>query len=401
MTRSIMTHNTRRRISLKDSGEEPFRVFFPAAVLAGMVGTAVWPLHFGGLLELYPGQAHARLMVYGLFGGFILGFLGTAMPRMLSAPALGTVKVMVLLGLHLSMVGVLGIGRTGWGDHLYLMLLLTFVAVLSWSARRRRDTPPPGFVLVGLAILCAIGGTALAVAQHYDPELAGDWVVLQRLLSYQGFVLLPILGVGPYLLPRFFGLSSPHDFPEMRVPNQRWWCKAAIGAVAGGIIIGSFFLEVRGWIRVAHILRFGATLGYLLLEFPFRRAPKGGGLLGLWLRIAFAVLLSGFLAVAIFPIYRVALLHLTLVGGFAAVVFVVATRVVYGHSGNQDLLQKRNRWLTIAMSVMFLAMATRISGDFWPKIMITHYVYGALVWIIGAGVWAVYVLPKVLEMDHE
>jgi uncharacterized protein involved in response to NO len=396
-----MTLNSTRQVSLKDLGEEPFRLFFPAAVLAGLVGTAVWPLHFSGMLELYPGQAHARLMVYGLFGGFILGFLGTAMPRMLSAPALGIVKVTVLLGLHLSMVGVLGIGRVGWGDHLFLALLLTFVAVLLWRGRQRQDTPPPGFVLAGLALLCGICGAALAVAQHYNPELPGDWIVLQRLLSYQGFVLLPILGVGPYLLPRFFGLSSLHDFPVMKVPDRRWCRKAALGVVAGGIIIGSFLLEVRGWIRLAHTLRFGATFGYLLVEFPFRLAPKGGGLLGCWLRLAFAVLLVGFLAVAIIPAYRVALLHLTLVGGFAAVAFVVATRVVYGHSGNQNLLQKRNRWLTIAMSLMLLAMATRISGDFWPKIMITHYVYGALAWMTGAVVWAVYVLPKVMQMEED
>lgn len=398
---ALMMPNAKRRLSLKDIGEEPFRVFFPAAILAGLVGASVWPLHYAGWLELYPGQAHARLMVYGLLGGFILGFLGTAMPRMLSARPLGRVNVLPLLGLHLTLVFALGAGKIDWGDRLFVVLVLGFVGMLTGRFLRRQDMPPPGFVLVGLALACVFTGAVIGVVQSFDPELKSDWVMLQRLLSYQGFVLLPILGVGPYLLPRFFGLSSPHDLPEMRMPSRRWWGQAVLALLAGVLIIGSFVLEVRGWVRLAHGVRFGVTLVYLLLEFPFRRAPRGGGVMGLWLRIAFAMLVTGFVAVALVPAYRVALLHLTLVGGFAAVAFLVATRVVYGHSGNQELLQKRNRWLTVAMSLMLLAMATRISGDFWPKIMVTHYVYGALVWAVGALLWSAYVLPKVMEVEDD
>src|ERR1051325_2550562 len=79
------TDSSKRRIGLRDFGREPFRIFFPAGVLAGIVGVALWPLYFTNVLELYPGLGHARIMACGLFGGFIIGFLGTAMPRMLSA----------------------------------------------------------------------------------------------------------------------------------------------------------------------------------------------------------------------------------------------------------------------------------------------------------------------------
>jgi len=49
-------------------------------VLAGILGVALWPLHFANVLELYPGLGHARIMTYGLFGAFLFGFLGTATP---------------------------------------------------------------------------------------------------------------------------------------------------------------------------------------------------------------------------------------------------------------------------------------------------------------------------------
>src|SRR5580765_1014515 len=92
------------RIKLSDIGREPFRIFFPQGVLSGIVGVSLWPLYFTKLLSLYPGQNHARIMVYGLFGAFIFGFLGTAMPRMLSVPPLGVFNVAVLFCLHFAMV---------------------------------------------------------------------------------------------------------------------------------------------------------------------------------------------------------------------------------------------------------------------------------------------------------
>ncbi len=134
---------------------------------------------------------------------------------------------------------------------------------------------------------------------------------------------------------------------------------------------------------------------------PFHRAPKAGHAFGAAIRIAFIGILAGFLTVTFFPAYRVSLLHLTLVGGFAVITFVVATRVVFGHSGNIALIKGRNRWLLIAVGLMLFGMATRISGDFWPNVMQSHYIYGAILWIVGVLLWSVYALPKVLFADKE
>src|ERR1051325_3673071 len=195
-----------RRIRLQDIGKEPFRIFFPEGVLAGILGVTLWPLHFAGVTSFYPGQSHARIMAYGLFGGFIFGFLGTAMPRLLSAPPLGVRNVLLLWCLHFAMVLAFAAQKILWGDSLFLALLCLFVILMLRRARHRTDMPPPGFVLVGLALLSVFAGTILAVVQPGTDETANYWVMLQRLLSYQGFVLLPILGIGPFILPRFFGL---------------------------------------------------------------------------------------------------------------------------------------------------------------------------------------------------
>src|SRR5438046_1670354 len=96
----IETRSSTRRIKLSDLGREPFRVLFPAGLLAGIVGVMQWPLYFGGITHFYPGVLHARIMAFGMFGGFILGFLGTAMPRMLSVRPLLVAEVFSVSLLH-------------------------------------------------------------------------------------------------------------------------------------------------------------------------------------------------------------------------------------------------------------------------------------------------------------
>ena len=390
-----------RRTTFADIGKEPFRLFFPEGVLAGILGVSLWPLYFSGFNQFYPGEAHARIMAYGLFGGFIFGFLGTAMPRMLSAPVLGTRNVFVLLFLHLAMVIAFVAQKIFWGDILFLTLLLLFLGLMLSRLSRRKDTPPPGFILVGLAFLCVLTGAVIALFQPWMDDAAAYWIPLQRRLSYQGFVLLPILGIGPFILPRFFGLQSAHDFAETLKPSPAWKRKAILALCSGLLIVASFFVESEGWPRLAHGIRFATTLVYLFIEFPFRLAPKIGSSLGISLRLAFALLVSGFILITLFPAYRVGMLHLTLVGGFAVITFTVATRVLFGHSGNIEKLKGRNRWLLVAVGLMLFAMLTRISGDFWPKIMASHYIYGALIWIAGVLLWAYYALPKVLQVEAD
>jgi uncharacterized protein involved in response to NO len=378
---------------------EPFRIFFPAATLVGVIGVALWPLHLLGIAGAYPGLAHAQLMMHGFFGGYIIGFLGTAMPRMLSVPPLRKAEAVLLLAIYASMASLCACGNLRWANGCYLVLLASFVAMMAPRFARRKDLPPPGFVLVGMSIACAAAGSALAISQGEEPELFR--LSLQRLLSYQGFVLLPILGIGPFILPRFLGMESTHDLPESRKATAAWKRKALLALATGVGILISFALEAGGKIRPAYALRFILTAGYIWMEMPLGKGPERSNIFGFSIRWALAAIAGGFLAVALFPAYRVGLLHITLIGGFAVITFAVATRVLFGHSGNLAALKGRNRWFAIATGLMLFGMATRISGDFWPKIMASHYIYGALLWIVGVAVWSAYALSKAGVADTE
>src|SRR5687767_15578127 len=126
---------------LKAAAKEPFRIFFNQAITAGILGVALWPLHFYAGLESYPGVPHVRIMMFGFFGGFIFGFLGTALPRMLSTRPFALYETGLLLSFHAVMVVAFALERIFIGDLLLLALLATFVLCAARRFRSRRDTP--------------------------------------------------------------------------------------------------------------------------------------------------------------------------------------------------------------------------------------------------------------------
>ena len=121
---------------------EPFRLFFPVAVMAGLIGVALWPMTLLGWTENYPGPSHARLMVQGFFGGFILGFMGTAMPRLVGARPLSAREAFSLLALFLGNVGANTLGMNVLGDLLFAGEVAFLFSLLKRRCHSGRELPP-------------------------------------------------------------------------------------------------------------------------------------------------------------------------------------------------------------------------------------------------------------------
>lgn len=367
----------------------------------GLLGVAQWPLYFGGHISNYPGLGHSRLMAFGFFGGFIAGFLGTAGPRMLSSKPLRPVELTVVLLLYFSVAGCHLAGRTVAGEIAAMVWLVCMGGIGFSRFLRRGDMPPPGFALVPLAFLCALGGAAISIVET-RVELHPFWPALRPLISFQGFLLLPMLGVGAYLLPQFLNLSNAHAFPESKSPPPGWMRQAIIALFVGLLVVATFFVEAGGWHRIAYVARFLTVGAYLFAQMPalFTTRLKRDAVV-FSIKLGLLCLPLGYLTLALFPEWRVAWLHLVLVGGLALIALAVATRVILGHSGRRDLLTGKKGWFIISLVMMLFGMSSRMIGDFIPKILITHYNYGALCWGIGLLVWAWKVIPNVLTPDPD
>jgi uncharacterized protein involved in response to NO len=100
------TMKTQSSKGTADFFAEPFRIFFPAGILIGITGVALWPMYYGNVIVVYPGIPHARLMIEGFLGSFIIGFLGTAGPRITSTSPFSRREVLVLFTLDVLAAGL-------------------------------------------------------------------------------------------------------------------------------------------------------------------------------------------------------------------------------------------------------------------------------------------------------
>jgi uncharacterized protein involved in response to NO len=378
--------------------EEPFRIFFPLGLLLGAIGVALWPLYVWHAIEFYPANTHVRLMIEGLMGSFIIGFLGTAGPRLLDARPLNGLEISALFALQvLSALLHLAQNQTA-GDIVFLVLLLFFVGRMATRARSAQELPPPHFVLVLFGLLNAIAGIFLVTAAKSMTNglLANQ---LGSLMLNEGFVLFPILGVGAFFFPKLLGGAKP-DPSDLEIAPTLWRRRAALAVLTGVVIWSSFVFEALGWIRAAALIRGLTTLTYFITQGHLLEKPSGPPFLAQCFRLGALLLVAGLFLPAGLPGYRLANLHLTFIGGFSIILFTVSTRVIIGHAGQSHLFQKRLGFLMAALTLLVVAMVARVGADFIPPARNTHLVYAALIWLLAAIVWGVALGPK-LSLSEE
>lgn len=377
-------------------GEEPFRVFFLSGILFSIAGVALWPLFYAGLLGFYPGISHARVMI-GCFGGaFVFGFLGTAGPRILAAPRLTPWELAGLFLLHLGSGVCHLLALTVWGDRLFLVLLMGFCAAL--GARLiffRRNLPPPALLLAGTGLLCGLAGTALWL--HPGSLSTASLHRLAGLLLYQGFLLGPIMGVGVFLFPRLLGgdFGEPAPGPATR----RALLHTLLAAAA---LLLSFGVEVWADQRAGQWLRAVAFV-LALAQVRWRRAPDAPppGTLASALRVwCLPLALLGLIAPGFAYSRHVALDHLLFVGGFGLLCVIVASRVIFGHSGELPGFARKSWPARSIVFLIVLSALTRASADFKASIQLSHYQYAAWSWIIAAVAWLLWHARRFFQADR-
>ena len=362
---------------------EPFRLFFLSGAVWSIIGVALWPLFYAGKLSFYPAIPHARLMIEAFGGAFVVGFLGTAGPRMAGAPPLTVLELLLLFALHTA-TGICHLKlMTGAADLCFVAMLGLLLAGLLGRIIRFRDEPPPPQLLLALTgLLCGMAGALMFQSAAVPASPAASR--LAGLLLYQGLLLPPVLGIGSFLFPRILG----GDFGEAATPQARRG-QAFRAAAAAVLLVASFFLESSGAVLPGYLLRAGAAAAYLLGGIPWRRnaGDPARGTLARGLFWAMGLGLGGLVAAGVFQPHHVAMEHLLYIGGFGLLVLVVGSRVLFGHSG--DLAGFDRRWWMPRL-ILFLAISaatTRASAAIKPEIMISHHHYAAWLWGAATLLW--------------
>lgn len=375
---------------------EPFRVFFVSGVVWSVVGVLLWPLFYVEWLGFFPGMVHARLMVEAFGGAFVVGFLGTAGPRMMAAAKLGPVELLVFFLLHqFSAVSHLLLWQR-WGDGLFALLLAALLLALGVRMVGSRRESPPQLLLAVCGLVCGLVGAVMWATPSWISS--SERYRLAGLLLYQGMLLPPTLGIGSFLFPRMLGGA----FGEAKTTKTRRR-KGLWALIAALLLVLSFGLEAYGWPTLGYLLRAGSAVGYLLLEVRWQRATDTvWGTLSKGLLWALGSGLLGLLLAALFPVQRVSVEHFLYAGGFGLLMLVVGSRVVFGHSGELAGFERPKSWpARWLIFLAILAAATRATTGFLPQLTVSHHIYAALTWA-GAGLlWLVWHRKRFFKHDEE
>ena len=357
---------------------EPFRAFFPLGVAASILGVLVWPLFYAGWWQVVPQLLHPRLMIFGFGGAFVAGFLGTAWPRFVEAGAMKSWELGgLILSWSLAQFAYL-FAQWRFGDAAFAAHSLCLLAFLADRARRGDDRPNGAFLMaaggVGLGFITALIWTA----SYFDlPPLTH---LLTRLFAFQGMLLLPLLGLGPFMFPRFF---------DKLIPAPRAGRGLALAAI---LVLVSFLIEASGWVRCGNLLRFSGIAVWAILACPTIWRAKVLSTRSRALRLALGLLATSFLTRSIWPGPGYAIEHLLFLGGFGLAILLIAERVSLGHSDRLppiDETSTRWRWL---VWLLIITAATRISADLKASLLISHHIYAALIW---SGILIAWALPLV------
>jgi len=376
---------------------EPYRIFFPVALFAGVVGVLLWPLFYWQQLSYYPLYSHARLMIEGFVGGFVIGFLTTALPKMLSAKPLRIWQVLLLLALFISFCTAHTLGHMRTGDGLFALTMVLSIFWLLMRLVKGRSVPPPGIALTAMGLFCGIFGAAWSALFGFTGDM--HWTLFSQRLLYQAFILLPLLGVGGFIFPMILGTPNNHarlGGPKM---SKEWKTKVAESALLGTLLIFTYWIEVHGQLKMMSWVRVALCGVWITKESGWLSRKKAKGVMPFSLRAGIVCLLGSMIATGILNENKIALDHMLYMGGFGLITMMVATRVIYGHSGQGDKFQKWIKPLIWCVGLLLFGMATRVSADFMDHIndhiKVSHHIYATGCWVVVSIIWGIAVLPSV------
>lgn len=372
---------------------EPYRLFFASGALWSIIGVSLWPLFYAQQIGFYPNFVHARLMIEAFGATFVVGFLGTAGPRMATAPKLTPLELFWLFALHqASAISHLRL-QHAWGDGFFVALLVSLLLCLVIRVVKfRKEAPPPQMLLALTGLACGICGASLLLspATLMDPQR----LRLANLLLYQGLLLPPVLGIGSFVFPRMLG----GDFGDPKTAAQSR-SKLIRSMVAAVLLVVSFFLEAFGQVTLGYALRAIVAAGYLLIEVTWKTQQAGSLTTGL-----FWALILGWLGIVLAPFHyvqHVSIEHLLYIGGFGMLMLVVGSRVLFGHSGDLEGFIVKSKWVRFLIFLGILTATTRATPAWLPSTTVSHHIYAAWTWAALAALWLLWHRRRFVKRDEE
>lgn len=348
----------------------PHRMLFTAGMAAAAASGAWWAVELVGrswpsglpAVRVAPIWAHAWLMLYALFGPFMLGFLFTTFPRWMNGPPVPRAGYLATFALF---VGSLVVALAGlWtGPKVFAggVLLGSLAWALGWVLLLRVLVNSQQMVAHAVVAAIALGLGIVSQLMYAYALVLPDPALLHtapRLALW--CCLLPLaFAVSHRMLP-FFTASAVPGYEPYR---PLWWL------VAGTVLfIGHQAIAIAGLFRWLWLPDVALALltGFMWLRW---RPQVSRGIPLLWtLHVAFLWLPAGLaLQAAASASYALsgdwlvgrAPLHALGMGFLGSLVLAMVTRVTLGHSGRPLAMDR----VTVALFLLLQAAALARVGS--------------------------------------
>ncbi len=365
--------------------EEPFRVLFPIGVLASLLGVTPWLSFALGWTQPPSSYSHGMLQILCFEASFAIGFLMTALPRFLETTPTKLWELLLSTGLALALTVALATDHLNAGQWIFLALMLHMLLFGIRRMRTRGDDPPPFFAFLPIGLGAGILGSVFVLHPASTLPRLGENLI------QQGILLSLVLAVGSHLAPRL--LYGQREFAETTTAAAHR--RTLVLFLLGLVLLASFYIEAAGAQRIGLILRAAIVTGYLVIVLRIYRVPTSNLMHLHLLRLSFIMLALGLWVAAMQTgQQQVAALHLSFVGGMGLMTFIIASRVVIGHSGFEDLWQNHRAGLVVPLSLIALTTPVRLAADAFPEHYVTWVGASSGLWILGVTLWGIVFVPK-------
>lgn len=385
-------------------------MMFVAGMLAATAGGLWWAASLVGRLwpalmppaQVAPIWAHAWLMVFGVLGPFVFGFLFTTFPRWQNGPvARRALYLPVFVALVLSIVLALA-GAMGAAAAFRAGVMLSCAAwLVAWgvllSVMLRAQ------VIVSHAVVAAVAvGVAASSQVTFAAGLWRDDATILHLAlraALWGGILPLVYAVCHRMIP-FFTQSA---VPVYTMVRPLWWLVAVSLLFLAHLALslaGAF-----GWLWAVDAPAAALTLycGLRWRPLTARRVPLLWTLYVayFWLPLGLALQVAADLSFALTGDWVLgrAPLHALGIGFLSSLVLAMASRVTLGHSGRRLIMDRFTLACFLALQV---AAALRVASELLPLPALPVHLAAcsSLAWLAGMAPWSLryakmLVLPRV------
>ncbi len=379
--------------------DEPFRLFFPLGIIWLLFGILFWPLavYFPHLNHHTP-QFHVQLMILGFMLSFIVGFLGTALPRFTQTKHFTPMELFLILAPYSMILHGIFNHKDRITYFAFLVLILVFLSRLLSRFLQKKRMPPPSFIYIPVAFLCMMIVGILQLQHTLNPITDPHLLQLSRLLFSQAIVLLLLMGIGSFLIKSILGWADPlPQNPGDTIPTFKFNKKIYFHLLCALFLLLSYFIEVWLHIFLGRVLRTFIVSFVLTYEIKVHKIPASGKLTAHTLRTSLILLMLGMWGQLLAPDrYYLPFAHLIFYGGFLLSTLSVATRVILSHCGYAHLLNQRYLPYSIACTFILLGLLGRFVADY-TQTYLNHLAWAAILLACGVIIWSIFILGKCIR----